>query len=198
MKRLITSAAVLLIAAQMAVAGFNIGPRIGLNFANVSDKNVDYDMRVGFQGGLQAEFTLLNIIGVQSGVLYTTKGAKMDLLGVESSLKPSYLEVPVNGVFKLNLIVADIVFLTGPYFAWGIGGTTTAEVLGKEVTSDIEWGDGIGQQKRFDFGWNFGAGVGLLGLQVTAQYGLGITNMSNVDKLKATNSVFSLAAAYMF
>jgi hypothetical protein len=75
-----------------------------------------------------------------------------------------------------------------------------AQIKKVAFQTDIKFsGDNKGMN-AFDLGLNFGAGVEVSSFQITAQYGLGLTNLaanSNGD-LTVKNKVFGVSVAYLF
>jgi hypothetical protein len=54
--------------------------------------------------------------------------------------------------------------------------------------------------KQLDFGFNFGAGVSIHGLLITAQYGYGMVNLAPVrsDGSEMQNSVWGISFSSLF
>jgi hypothetical protein len=99
------------------------------------------------------------------------------------------IEVPLRGNFTLQsglLFSAKgsdavkISLLAGPYFACGIGGNKES---GGELKK-ISFGSDENRDLRlFDIGLNFGAGLIIKGLLISAQYELGLANLSPSTKV---------------
>jgi len=96
---------------------------------------------VGFRGGVNGDFPLTRHISLRPEILFTQKGYKVH--DVEDSIylrtRLSYLKFPVNVVFKLlaldhGTVAKDFLkFGVGPYFAYAIHGTYTAESVSSSV-----------------------------------------------------------------
>src|SRR4051812_7128897 len=92
--------------------GASFGLRAGVNFQNINGKDEDgdkleYDMLTGFNAGINVEIPIAPQFYFQPGLLYTIKGAKSKevVLGqtYTGRVKISYLELPLNFVFKPEL-----------------------------------------------------------------------------------------------
>lgn len=107
----------------------------------------------------------------------------------------NYIDVPINVGYKFKTSAVNILFMAGPYFAYGVGGSIKAVGLKK----DISWGSGSNNDfKPFDMGLNIGAGIEVNSFQFSMQYGFGIVNFSNTSELTNRNNVLSLSVAYLF
>lgn len=142
------------------------------------------------------------------------KGAKAeskgDLLGqqfeIKSSINTNYIEVPVNLGYEYKLGKAGGIFITaGPYLGYAFGGKTKAEQFRNGVSvngvneEDIAIGseEGVDDMKPLDFDLNFSAGYKLpVGVYIRAQYGLGLSNLSNNDIVTIKNKVLSFSVGY--
>ena len=80
------------------------GLRAGVNFQNltgeVGGNDLDYKLKTGFHIGVNAEVPIAPEFYLQPGVLFSTKGAKSDEGNVDSKVNISYVEIPINFLFK--------------------------------------------------------------------------------------------------
>ncbi len=130
-----------------------IGIKTGMNIAKLAGKPevpMDIKNRLGFHGGVTVEFELNEMLGIETGVLFTTKGAKAeysedlsfdgyiegDVEGKDETvtvtaigeLNPSYIEIPIS--LKYYFPIGDnkrINVSVGSYFAFGIAGKVKGE-----------------------------------------------------------------------
>jgi opacity protein-like surface antigen len=176
----------------------------GLNLANVStssDGSVNSaKTRASFNVGFAGDIPLTNFLSLQAGALFTGKGSRAQynssLYSGTYTFRPYYVEVPVNAVFKLPLAQnAAILLGAGVYGAMGVAGDfETDEVSGVgsgtssqkikwtnsgDITTGPENGSGAGVLRRYDFGMNYLAGVELGPVEITANYGMGLTKISS-------------------
>ncbi|UYQ92945.1 PorT family protein [Chitinophaga horti] len=221
------------IAAVAFAAGVNaqvrVGVKGGLNLSNITvnnDGGVDNNkMLPSWNAGVIADFPLSEILSIQPGVFYSTKGSKLergdsdDADYFKSTTNPSYIEIPVNFVGKIPLGEgsSNKFFIgVGPYAAFGVAGknkytlgTGALRVTGED---NIEWDDdtpfnnddpnqGFNKYKRFDWGGNIMAGLEFGNVLVSAQYGLGFAKIlsgeddSRNDKNK--HRVLSFSVGFM-
>ncbi len=209
--------------AQMQIRG-------GVNLANISvndDGNTnEANQLTSFQVGVLKDFKLgTSLLNLQTGLLYTGKGSKVQS-GTEGqsgyyrqSFNPRYLELPLNLVGKLPLGKTARIFVgAGPYVAVGIGGSVETEgnLLGANYSweGDIEFSDddpttfnneegsGFGIVRRFDYGLNGTVGLEGKTFVLGANYGLGLAKLQSGTTSGADNNnkhrVLSFTLGYKF
>jgi hypothetical protein len=194
--------------AIMMAAGLNaqttFGVRAGVNFNNVNGRNEDDEkimgkLRTAFHAGANVEFAVAEDFYLQPGVLFSMKGAKTNGSEFPFDLNISYIEIPVNFIYKPDLGTGRMLLGFGPYLAIGldanykIGGTTV----------DFEFGDELGELKRIDAGANLLVGYELannFSFQLNAQ--LGLVNIGNRppgdNNSKFNHTGFGLSFGYRF
>ena len=167
------------------------GIKGGLNSATfaISESGVTITppSRIGFNFGGITEIPLETDFYLQSGLLYSTKGFKIN----GESLSTDNLEIPINALYKLSVGSIKVLGFAGPYIGYALSG--------KAGSADIEFSGKNKDMNTFDMGLNFGAGIEISSFQITAQYGLGLTNLaadSNDGTMK--NKVFGISVAYLF
>jgi hypothetical protein len=145
-----------------------------------------------FEIPLEGNFTL------QPGLLFSAKGSNYKIDSVEFSISPIYVEVPVIAVYSFSLDAVKISLFAGPYFACGVGGY---KIESGDELKKISYGSGENNDlKPFDIGLNFGAGVNIKGLLISAQYGIGLANVSpekTVDS-EMKNRVIGISISSLF
>jgi len=182
--------------------------KAGVNFANVSyNSNGEVDdasMLTSFHVGIIGDWTIAKVFGIQTGLLFTGKGSKLqsgspnDLTYYKATTNPLYIELPVNAVLKFPLSSDDesAFFVgAGPYIAIGIAGKHKIE--GKyagvafsskdniefsnddPTTFNNEEGAGLGVMKRFDYGLNGTAGFQFKGGLIGVNYGYGLAKLQS-------------------
>lgn len=198
--------------------GISFGLRGGVNLQNINGKDVsgdklELDLLTGFNAGVVVEIPVAPEFYFQSGLLYTTKGAKSDNFqgsGMSVELNPSYIELPLNFLYKPLLGQGHLLLGFGPYVAYGLGGKAK---LGsddvdieytKEYSSLLPYGQYL---KRLDYGANLFFGYELsngISLQLNTQFGLAEINSTNTNilytnsKASFKNTGFGLSVGYMF
>ncbi len=200
--------------------GISFGLRGGANFQNINGKDMNGDklelkMIPGFNAGVVVQIPVAPEFFFQSGLLYTTKGAKDSkaLLGLGTlQYNLSYIELPLNMLYKPVLGNGHFLLGFGPYIAYGLGGkakyaigNTSYEeniVFANEYDNGLHYGQYI---KRLDYGGNLFFGYELsngVSLQLNTQLGMAKINADNTkfpnDKTSFKNTGFGLSLGYMF
>src|SRR6187401_3472652 len=202
--------------------GTSFGLRGGVNFQNINgrDENDDKlknDMLTGFNIGINAEIPVGIDFYFQPGLLYTIKGAKSndDILGqsFNTTLKISYLEIPLNFLYKPLLGTGHLILGFGPYVAFGIGGKATYEGGGSSLSEKIKFQNTVKSSDPDDVvyirpldaganmlvGYEFGNKVSF---QLNTQLGLTKINPEYVgasnDKTSVKNTGFGFSLGYRF
>lgn len=221
-KNIIVLIAGLMLASITLQAQVSFGVRAGVNFQNINGKDDDgdqleNDLITGFNVGANVEIPVGTDIYFQPGLLFSTKGAKSDtssLIGtITQTLNLSYIEVPLNIVFKPALGTGNMLLGFGPYVAYGIGGKAKLEGPGITNEWDVEFkneltvsdlaNDAV-YMKAFDAGANFLIGYEManrLSLQLNAQLGLLNINpeIAGIDDDSVyKNTGFGLSIGYRF
>lgn len=183
-----------------AQAQVKFGPQVSLNISDMMMKTPQYKFStknvVKYSVGIISELNISNHFLVQPGLIYSVKGTKYLFLNQTNKLEPSYLEIPVNFMYQFDVKPAKLDVFAGPYFAYGIGGKVTYN--GGNSTK-INYGTGTNDNlRRFDYGLNFGIGIDVINLELKAQYGLGLANLSPVSSntIKMAR-VISISLSYL-
>lgn len=182
-----------------AQAQFRFGLKAGVavNKLHLNKSTFDSDNRAGFTGGIMAEFTVPVVnLGFDASILYAQRSVEVaDEQGNPDTDHRGYIDIPINfkwkfGMFGLGKIVSPFI-TTGPDFSF---------LCSKQNFHDA-W-----HSRKFDFGWNVGAGVQLLNkVQVAASYGFGLTKSSNAlngdavwKDIDGKNRTWTITLAYLF
>lgn len=189
-----------MIANTFAQSPISFGLKGGVNLANLSGDDFSYaDARSGLNIGIVFEIGLpLSPIGIESGLYYSQKGASSENqnLGVTTTLKADYLEVPV--LAKLSFGPPGPIkphLLAGPYLSFLLNSETVSDGGGGSVSVDIN-----DTTNDIDFGLIGGIGLdvnmGLATLSLQARYSMGLTEVyTNND---AKHGVFAIVAGFTF
>ena len=179
----------------------------GANLANITkDADGNTDDRKGlytFNVGILGSLGLSKTVDIETGLLFTGKGAKSESnFGngdyIKSTFNPLYVEVPVNVLLRFPLVgkTNNLFVHAGPYVAMGVAGKSKYEskigVLSSNSESNIQFNNDnptTAQQedasyakiKRFDYGLNFGGGIALKSLILKANYGLGLAKINSTE-----------------
>jgi hypothetical protein len=147
-------------------------------------------------------------LSIQSGLFLTTKGERFTANLVDANQNAAgtttskyiltYVELPVNILYKINLVPgADLRLGGGPYLAYGVAAKLSKDGVdyhgsfGNNPTDYVYY-------KNPDYGINFIAGAVLQGKYlVDLQYGLGLANLAYGNG-HLQNRVMSLSVGYLF
>ena len=183
-------------------AQIKTGYIFGLNLSTMTLKAKDIssapETPVGIHFGGFFEIPLKGNFALEPGLLFSAKGTNYKIDTLEFSISPIYIEVPVIAVYSFGSDVIKISLFAGPYFACGVGGYKIEP--GGEL-KNISFGSGKNTDlKPFDIGLNFGAGVNIKGLLISAQYGIGLANISplTTDDSEMKNKVIGISISSSF
>ena len=200
----------------------SFGLRAGVNFQNINgkDENDDKlknDILTGFNIGINAEIPVGVDFYFQPGLLYTIKGAKSEdvILGqlFNTTLKISYLELPLNFLYKPLLGTGHLILGFGPYVAFGIGGKATYDGGGSSLSEKIKFQKTVMNSdpndvvyiRPMDAGANMLAGYEFsnkISFQLNTQLGLTKINPeyegASNDQTSAKNTGFGVSLGYRF
>lgn len=201
----------------------SIGIRAGVNLQKIygddfMGNKLSNDFTTGFHAGINAELFISEGFYLQPGLLYSTKGAERKNNNIEYTQHISYIELPVNLLFKPELGSGKLLLGAGPYAAYGISGKNKTKTGGTAVELDAKFKNkitaaeyattllnGAYYLKPFDFGGNVLIGYELnsgFSLQLNGQLGLSQINPKAdgvaADKSKWKNIGFGASLGYRF
>jgi len=211
---LLTVAALSTAALAQSSKPVKFGLKAGVAFPNMTissgSTSVSFDTKTSFYVGGTAEFAISDIISIQPGLTFISKGTKFNSnsfafedgdfgSGEKVTLNFNYLELPVNLLANFKLNGSGKIFVgAGPYFAYALNAN------GKygSIKEDIKFGENDSEFKRTDFGLNFLAGYQLNnGLNIHAGYGLGLSSIADPDisdEVTFKNKVFTVGLGFSF
>jgi hypothetical protein len=159
----------------------------GVNFQNLngednSGKKLENDLLIGYHAGVNIQIPVAPEFYFQPGLMFSTKGAE-SVSVLTPTYKLSYVELPLNFVYKGQVGNGYFMVGVGPYVAYGIGGKAIYEVGSVKSESDVTFknevvlGDPLMAVyvKPFDAGGNIFFGYELAGglfMQLNAQLGM--------------------------
>lgn len=177
-----------------AQAQLRFGVKGGLNITSVHFDSdlLKSDNVTGFHIGPMIEATMpLLGFGFDAALLYSQKGMESSSSGVKTTMKTSYIDVPVNLKWKFGLPIVKAYLAAGPYASFRVGGDKIWNVLSDQL-----------ETKSFGAGLNFGAGVEVFNhLQVGFNYELGLTDNFSAEKFDLSsnkNRGWTISAAILF
>lgn len=196
-----------------------LGIRAGINLQKIYGDDflggkLENDFKTGFHAGINADLFISEGLYLQPGLLYSTKGAKKTNNNTEYTQNISYIELPVNFLYKPQLGSGRLLLGAGPYAAYGISGKSKTksgdaavelDAKFKNKVSAADYLNGLYYLKPFDFGGNILVGYQLnsgFSLQLNGQLGLSQMNPEiegvTADKRKWKNMGFGASLGYRF
>ena len=174
----------------------------GLNMSNFYGDNLnDKNMKPGFHIGVGADLEFIPNISLQTGLFFSTKGAKytydfpVDFVDdAEFSITANYLQLPIHIAYKIDVAPGTkLVLHAGPYIAYGIGGKRKIDsaftddlkpILGKQEINTFDKDFGY---KPFDYGVGLGVGAEFGVFLVDLGWDMGLSNIARELKVGQTS-----------
>ena len=208
MKKLIITLAIALAACTAAFAqkGLSVGAgyldnTIKTVYTSGSTSTTTARTLGGFYAG--AAYDVLTLgpgIIITPGLVFASTSFKgeEDLVGGVSSGNESYLAVPVNFSYKLELVPGTLAIApyAGPTFAYGLSSKSTYTLGSTSNTTDKYDGTTYG---KFDLMVGVGLAFDIVDMiRVSVGYNMGLLDRDSDDSYKVTTSNFNFGVAYLF
>jgi len=197
-------------------AQIRFGAKGGLNLQNITGKDdegdkLENDLKPGFHLGAFADIPIAPDFYFEPGLLFSTKGCKFDITpDTKVSMNLSYIELPLNLIFRPQLGDSHIIVGFGPYLAYGIKGKVKDP--DSDESEDIKFKNKVSlddpegfYMKAFDAGANIFVGYELpMNLFFTLNTQLGLINLSpdyegeTSSKVSIKNTGFGISVGYRF
>lgn len=188
----------------------------GVNFQNLNGKDFDGSkltnkMILGYHAGVNVQIPIAPEFYFQPGLLLSTKGAKKTIGSETNTIKLTYIEVPLNFVYKGALSNGFVMVGFGPYFGYGIGGKELTKGGSASLDRKIKFKkvvelndpETVAYFKAFDAGANIFAGYEMASgifVQLNTQFGMVKINPEYKqfpdDKSSIKNTGFGLSLGY--
>lgn len=164
---------------QVSAQEFHFIPKIGINFANMT--NMDGSMKPGLNIGVAGEVMLTNNFAIEPGVFYSMQGTNIDIASLK--LKNDYLNIPI--LFK-GYVYEGFNLFAGPQLGFKVSSKAKISGSGTSVTTDAI-SDAF---KTIDFDIVIGAGYqSSMGLLFSLSYNIGLANVLDGDKLASMSGM---------
>lgn len=177
--------------AQNEVGHISIQPKIGLNFASLTNYGGDANCRVGFVIGAEAEYQVSNKFSVAGAMLYSQQGTDATAGNATGTIKLDYINVP---------IIANIYAVGGLALKLGIqpGFAVNKKIKAMASGESVETGLGVYgvDINTFAFSIPIGASYEYNNFVLDARYLWGLTKIASGSNCK--NSVFQITLGYKF
>ena len=210
------------ISANAQNTGISFGLRGGVNMQNINGKDLSGDklelsMVPRFNAGIVVGIPVAPEFYFQPGLMYSAKGAKAksEFLGLAMAAEYniSYIELPLNFLYKPVLGNGHFFLGFGPYVAYGFGGKASFTIDGTSTETNIVFANEYQSLnpydwkyfRRLDYGANLFFGYELksgLSIQLNTQLGLAKINSANTtlpnNKSEFRNTGYGIALGYNF
>jgi len=193
----------------------------GVNFQNFngtgnSGDKLENDMIIGYHAGINIQLPLAPEFYFQPGLIFSTKGSENSFGSFTGSYKLSYIEMPLNLVYKGSLGNSYVFVGVGPYVGYAIMGKSELELGSSTLETDIEFSNVLESDdplttpyfRSLDAGGNIFFGFEMasgLFLQLNAQLGMLKINPEDnrtfavySDELSVKNTGFGISLGYRF
>ena len=198
MKKILVVAALMLSSvatfAQHAVGSFNVQPKVGVNIANLTEKN-NADPRIGLVAGLEGEYQASDIFSVSAGLLYSMQGAKHELTILNQTGKRTYKLDYINVPIMANVYVTKgLAVKLGVQPGFKVSSAIKSEL--KTTFAGSASGTKDLEAKSVDFSIPVGLSYEYNNFQLDARYNWGLSKVFENTDVK--NSVFQITLGYKF
>lgn len=156
------------------------------------------DTQIGIHYGAIFEIPVGGRFALRPAVILSAKGSNYEIDSVSHSLSPVFVEVPVLAIYNFGSGNVRFSLYAGPYISYGLGGY---KIVGEDPLKNLKYGSGENSDLRpFDVGFNFGAGITVKGMLISAQYGIGLANLSpdKSDGSEMKNQVIGISISQAF
>lgn len=196
--------AVLLVAVQTITTAqkVRLGGKAGLNLSEVrtddKEENKEYGIRPTIHLGLVADISLNKNLSLQPQLLYSGRGTKKKHEDHSDVFKFNSIEIPVNLLYRSSNKGGSFFIGGGPSLGYNLSGELHSHDAG-ESSSDFEFGSGVNEIKRIDFGFNALAGYELKnGVFFSVNYTRGLSNWLNTSAAEWRNNNLGVSVGYFF
>ena len=200
--------------AQNEVGQFSLQPKAGINISKITGAGMT--SRVGFAGGIEAEYGVAKNFGLTAGFLYSMQGGKYDMndfkiLGITDKFKFNfdYLNIPILAQYYIakgfavkagvqfgfvvrNKVKIEEIVAGGGKFKEDMSFDEFLDILkvasGGEIPADAKL-------KKFDFSIPVGLSYEYKNVVLDARYNIGATRVVKFSET-GRNSVFEITLGY--
>lgn len=167
----------LFVAFQVSAQEFHFIPKIGLNFATMS--NFEGSMKPGLNIGVAGEVMMTDHFAIEPGLFYSMQGVKTDVGGYNMKVKNDYLNIPI---LLKGYVYEGFNLFAGPQLGFKVSSKIKISDSGTSVSTS-EMSDVF---KKVGFDIVIGAGYqSPMGLLFSLSYNIGLANTLNADEVAA-------------
>ncbi|MBC7889065.1 MAG: PorT family protein [Ferruginibacter sp.] len=178
-------------------AQFRVGIKGGLNFSDQARKDAGHSvttkMHTELHAGVVGDVKIWKSIYLQPAIMYSRKGATHKSASfADTKIKMNYVELPLNIVYKKELMFGTVFAGGGPVIGYGFGGEMVQNGQSKKLYSDD-----IKNFGHEDISANLLAGIELNnGLFSSVSYQKGFRDIYKTDNVKIRNNSVSVSVGY--
>ena len=198
--------------AQNEVGQWSLMPKAGINISKITGTGMS--SRVGFAGGLEAEYGVAKNFGITAGFLYSMQGGKYDMdgfktLGIKDKFKFNfdYLNIPILAQYY---ITKGLAVKAGIQFGFVVRDKVKVEEIiagGGKYNEDMSFDEYLdilkftgdaredAKLKKFDFSIPVGISYEYKNIVLDARYNIGTTRVVKFAE-NGKNSVFEITLGY--
>jgi len=200
--------------AQNEVGQFSLQPKAGINISKITGSGMS--SRVGFAGGIEAEYGVAKNFGITAGFLYSMQGGKYNMdefkaLGIKDKFKFNfdYLNIPILAQYY---ITKGLAIKAGIQFGFVVRNKVKIEEVisgGGKYTDDMSFDEYLdilkvvsegeipedAKLKKFDFSIPVGLSYEYKNIVLDARYNIGTTRVVKFSET-GKNSVFEITLGY--
>ena len=182
--------------AQTPVGTWSIQPKIGINFATMTNDD-SAETRVGLVAGAELEYHATPLLSISGGAIYSQQGADVNTNDIKGTIKMDYVNIPVLAIFHVvdGLSVKVGIqpgFLINDKVKVSVNGVS-AEVGLKEAYQAGGYNADIAS---VDFSIPFGVSYEYRRFQFDARYNLGLGKAISIFGESTKHSVFQITIGY--
>ena len=183
--------------AQKVSYGLHAGVSLAKYKVTISGISISADNKAGFTAGGIVDIPMGKNFSFRTGLDFVQAGGILQSEGDGSSKLTTtlnYIEVPATFIYNAPTKTGKVFLGVGPMFDYGVSGTFKDET-GK---SDVHFGNNEADDlKPFNLGVNFMAGYEFAkGFFVSANYDLGVSNLSPVSDVTYKGHYFGFRIGY--
>lgn len=212
MKKIYATIVILSIALTLNAQDIKFGAKAGANIASVTGEIESAGSRVAFHLGGMAEIPISNELFIQPELLFSSQGYKVD----NGTGTLNYINLPIMGKYFVN---EELSIEAGPQIGYLLSATIEVDNINNgggintpspdtEKSSTIKSSNAASNVlsndikeffKSTDISFGIGATYKLQnGINLSARYNFGLSNISSDNSESVKNSVFMLSVGYFF
>lgn len=180
-----------------------LGVRAGIDISSIgADDIFGIKSKIGFFGGVSADFRIVNSFAINSGLFFAQKGYKTRLdFAAESGHEidfhatANFIEIPVYASYRIAPDEDNsFQIFAGPYFDFGVYGKMKAkgQLAGSEIEPSTDLFKGDNGYRRFQMGIGVGGTYTYQRVTLSASYQWGITDVAKDADAKWGNACITL------